>query len=239
MTQEELQQQWYARYYRTLGSDRNDPRTNAGARFQALAFEFSLIRGLAHIDIDPARSTLLDVGCGSAAGLFQYIRLGFRQSNLTGIEVQASRIDGARAAYPHARFVQGDASNMEFEDNAFDVVSESTLFAPLVSDELRVGIASEMLRVCRPGGYFVLTDWRTPRLGNPNYKALTRREVRRLFRVGDETELVARSCGALIPPLGRFVSRFAWPFYFLIAAMAPALVGQVVYVLKKRPAEFR
>ncbi|MGA7239316.1 MAG: class I SAM-dependent methyltransferase [Bryobacteraceae bacterium] len=236
MTQEELQQQWYARYYRALGSDRNDPRINAGARFQALAFEFSLIRALAHIDIDPARSTLLDVGCGSAAGLYQYIRLGFKQSNVTGLDVQASRIESARAACPHARFVHGDASNMEFEDSVFDVVSESTLFVSLISDELRTAIASEMLRVCRPGGYLVLTDWRTPRPGNPNYKALTRREVRRLFRVGDETELVARSCGALIPPLGRFVSRHAWPFYFLIAGMAPALVGQVVYLLQKPPA---
>ncbi len=128
---------------------------------------------------------------------------------------------------------------MEFEDNAFDVVSESTLFVSLISNELRAAIASEMLRVCRPGGYLVLTDWRTPRPGNPNYKALTRREVRRLFRVGDGTELVARSCGALIPPLGRFLSHRAWPFYFLIAAMAPAFVGQVVYLLKKRTAESR
>jgi SAM-dependent methyltransferase len=239
MTQEELQQHWYTRYYAALGSDRNDPRVNAGARFQALAIEFSLIRALAHIDIDPARSTLLDVGCGSVAGLYQYIRLGFKQFNITGVELQASRIDSARAAYSHARFVHGDASNMEFEDNAFDVVSESTLFVTLLSDERRAAIASEMLRVCRPGGYLVLTDWRTPRPGNPNYKALTLREVGRLFRVGDGTELVARSCGALIPPLGRFLSHHAWPFYFLIAAMVPALVGQVVYLLKNRPASPR
>jgi ubiquinone/menaquinone biosynthesis C-methylase UbiE len=56
-----------------------------------------------------------------------------------------------------------DASKMEFEDNAFDFISESTLFFSMISDDLRAAIASEMPRVCRPGGYLVFTDWRTPR----------------------------------------------------------------------------
>lgn len=123
---------------------------------------------------------------------------------------------------------------MEFADALFDVVSESTMFVTLPSDELRTAIASEMLRVCRPGGYLVLIDWRTPWPGNPNYKALTLREVRRLFGIGEKADLVARRRGALAPPLGRLISHRAWPFYFPISALAPALVGQVVYVLKRR-----
>lgn len=99
MAQETLQRQWFARYYGALGSESNDPRTNLGARFQALAFEFSLVRALAHIGIGSARSTLLDVECGLAAGFYQYIRLGFAQPNITSIKVQASRIEGVRAAY--------------------------------------------------------------------------------------------------------------------------------------------
>jgi hypothetical protein len=108
------------------------------------------------------------------------------------------------------------------------------MFVSLTSDNLRGAIASEMLRVCRPGGYLVLIDWRTPWPGNPNYKALTVREVRRLFEVGRKTDLVARRRGALVPPLGRLISHRAWPLYFLISALVPALVGQVVYVLKRR-----
>ena len=123
---------------------------------------------------------------------------------------------------------------MKFEDAAFDVVSESTMFVSLTSDKLRTAIASEMVRVCRPGGYLILVDWRTPWPGNPNYKALTLREVRRLFGVKEKTDLVVRSRGALVPPLGRLLSRYASPLYFLVAALAPALVGQVVYVLKRR-----
>jgi SAM-dependent methyltransferase len=234
MIQERLQEEWYARYYSAAGADRNDLRANPGTQFQALAFQLSLVRALSSVELDFRSSTLLDVGCGSAAGLYQYIRLGFAQRQITGIDVRATPIDSARAAYPHARFVHGDASKMGFADGAFDVVSESTMFVSLTSDELRASIASEMLRVCRPGGFLVLIDWRTPWPGNPNYKALTMREVRRLFGVGEKSELVARRRGALVPPLGRLISHRAWPFYFLISALAPALVGQVVYVLKRR-----
>jgi SAM-dependent methyltransferase len=234
MLQEHLQEEWYARYYSAAGADRNDLRANRGAQFQSLALQLSLIRALCSIDLDLGSCTLLDVGCGSASGLYQFIRLGFTQRHVTGIDVRAAPISGARAAYPHARFVHGDASQMEFADAAFDVVSESTMFVSLTSDELRSRIASEMLRVCRPGGYLVLIDWRTPWPGNPNYKALTLREVARLFGVGKETDLVARRRGALIPPLGRLISHRAWPLYFLVSALAPPLAGQVVYVLKRR-----
>jgi|HubBroStandDraft_1064217.scaffolds.fasta_scaffold360480_1 ubiquinone/menaquinone biosynthesis C-methylase UbiE len=234
MIQERLQEEWYARYYSASGVDRNDLRANPGTQFQALAFQLSLIRALASVNLDFGSSTLLDVGCGAAAGLYQFIRLGFAQRHITGIDVRAAPIDAARAAYPNARFVHGDASRMEFADAAFDLVSESTMFVSLTSHELRTGIASEMLRVCRPGGYLVLIDWRTPWPGNSNYKAVTLREVRRLFGVGEKTDLVARRRGALVPPLGRLISHRAGPLYFLVSALAPALVGQVVYVLKRR-----
>jgi SAM-dependent methyltransferase len=237
VTQEQQQRQRYERYYRAAGSDRNGLLTNAGTRFQVLALEFSIMSALSLIDLDSSTATLLDVGCGSAAGFYHYLRLGLRQANMTGIEVRSSHVTEARAAYPNANIVHGDASAMEFEDSAFDVVAESTMFATLTADDQRDKIAREMLRVCRPGGYIVLVDWRTPRPGKKDYKALTRRDVQRMFSVGCATELVARVHGALIPPLGRLLSRHAWPLYFLVAALAPGLVGQVVYLLKKTRSE--
>jgi ubiquinone/menaquinone biosynthesis C-methylase UbiE len=233
-TQESRQDQWYARYYAVSGSDRNDLRANRGTHFQTLALEFSLIRALSAVELDFAASTLLDVGCGSAGNLYHYLRLGFGQHNITGIEIRAAQIAEARAAYPNTRFVHGDATRMHFESGAFDMVSESTMFVSLTSDSVRAAIASEMLRVCRPGGYVVLIDWRTPWPGNSHYKAVTMREVRRLFHLGVSADLVARRAGALIPPIGRAISRHAWPLYFLLSSLMPALVGQVVYVIRKR-----
>jgi hypothetical protein len=40
--------------------------------------------------------------------------------------------------------------------------------------------------------------------------------------------------GALIPPVGRFLSKYCHALYFPVAALLPPLVGQVVTVLQKR-----
>lgn len=122
---------------------------------------------------------------------------------------------------------------MAFESGGFDLVFESTMFATLPDDTVRSAIASEMVRVCRPGGYLVLVDWRTPKPGDPNYKALTQRELRKLFTIGNDTALGGIFKGALIPPVGRFLSKYASWLYFPVAKFFPFLVGQVVYVLKK------
>lgn len=90
-----------------------------------------------------------------------------------------------------------------------------------------------MVRVCKVGGYILLVDWRIPKPNNPNYNALTKKKLRKFFGVGSRTELIVTTQGALIPPIGRFVSKYIPSVYFLIAKLFPFLVGQVVYVLKK------
>ena len=57
--------------------------------------------------------------------------------------------------------------------------------------------------------------------------------MKSFFSVGTKTELIAVIHGALIPPLGRFLSKNIPSIYFVIAKIFPLLVGQVVYVLKK------
>jgi hypothetical protein len=69
LVQERLQEEWYESYYNASGTDRNDI-VAPGAQFQALAFQLSLIRALSSVHLDPVTSSLLDVGCGSAAGLY-------------------------------------------------------------------------------------------------------------------------------------------------------------------------
>lgn len=66
----------------------------------------------------------------------------------------------AKKTYPNANFIFGDASNMLFDDNSFDLVYESTMFSTLPDDLLCKSIAGEMVRVCKSGGYLILIDWR-------------------------------------------------------------------------------
>jgi ubiquinone/menaquinone biosynthesis C-methylase UbiE len=233
MEREQATRDWYREYYSKKGADRNDLRTNGGVLFQTLAMEASIVRAARAILLDPAEARILDVGCGGAVDLYQIFRLGYRPENLTGIDILPNRLAEARERYPQTRFFRGDASEMEFEDAAFDIVYEGGMFATLVDDDLCAGIAQEMIRVCRPGGYLFLVDWWMPKPFDPNYKALTRQRLRRLFPVGSRSRLVGAFRGALVPPIGRFLSAHASSLYFPMAAVFPFLVGQVAYVLQK------
>jgi ubiquinone/menaquinone biosynthesis C-methylase UbiE len=226
-------QDWYRRYYARLGGDRNDLRTNQGVLFQTLALEVSVVRAVAELPLVPGEALVLDVGCGGGGDLYQLLRLGFRPENITGIDVLPERIEGARKLYPQIAFTHGDASALEFPSESFDLLFESTMFATLRDENLCARIAAEMVRVCKPGGHILLVDWRTPKPGDPDYKALTRRRLRDLFGVGQVTRLMAVTRGALVPPLGRFLSARLPSLYFLVSTLCPFLVGQVTYVLQK------
>jgi SAM-dependent methyltransferase/glycosyltransferase involved in cell wall biosynthesis len=233
MERQAFQQDWYRRYYMKVGQNRNSLRLNPGVLFQTLAMEASVVRALGSRDHDPQTAHVLDVGCGGGGDIYQLLRVGYAPALITGIEIQAERLDGAKKLYPHIRWMDGDATQMAFETGSYDLVFESTMFATLPDDLVRSAIASEMVRVCRPGGYLVLVDWRTPKPGDSNYKALAQRELRKLFAIGRDTALAGVFKGALVPPVGRFLSKYASWLYFPVAKLFPFLVGQVVYVLKK------
>ena len=162
--------------------------------------------------------------------------MGYLPQNITGIDVQSDRLASAERLYPSMRFVHADAAAMDFQDGEFDLVFESTMFATLSDDNVSSKIAGEMLRVCRPGGYILLVDWWTQKLGDASYKALTRSRLAALFKLGDETKLLGVYHGALVPPVGRFLSTYFPAAYFPIARLFPFLVGQIAYLLQKRPA---
>jgi SAM-dependent methyltransferase len=122
---------------------------------------------------------------------------------------------------------------MDIPESSFDLVFESTMFATLADDDLSARIAREMVRVCRPGGYLLLVDWRTPRPKGPDYNALTKRRLVKLFSVGSSTQSLGTYRGALVPPLGRFLSRWLPSTYFAVSAVFPFLCGQVAYLLRK------
>lgn len=234
MGREEGQREFYKQYYARTGAGRNDLRRNPGVLLQSLTLERSFILASRNISHDAGTAKPLDVGCGGGGDLFQLLRVGYKPENITGIDIQAERLESARHLYPNIRFIAGDASRMDFPSGEFDLVFESTMFATLSDDAVSSAIASEMLRVCKGGGYLLLLDWRTPKPRDPNYNALTKGRLRRLFKVGADTELVGVYPGALVPPVGRFLSAHLPSLYFLTAAIFPFLVGQVAYLLRKK-----
>ena len=224
----------YDKYYEKHGAGRNDLLANPEVTFQAFAFDRANIRALRRLGLDREKAKILDIGCGTGSSLLQFLRLGFPAANLTGVDSDPGRIEEARARFANVRFQCESAESLSFSDSTFDLVFESTLFMMLTSEPVARKVAAEMLRVTRPGGYVMLVDWRYAEPRSQDHRAVSASRIKSLFNVGVATDVVVRERGALIPPLGRFLSRVAPPLYFVVQTLLPFAVGQITTVLRKR-----
>lgn len=116
---------------------------------------------LARLAVAPG-TRMLDVGCGAGQIAIPAARAGVR---VTGVDIASNLIEQARARAAaeglDARFDEGDAEMLPYEDGAFDLVVSliGAMFAP--RPEL---VAAELVRVCRPGGEggggrIVMANW--------------------------------------------------------------------------------
>jgi SAM-dependent methyltransferase len=224
---------WYERYYREKGADRNDLLANPGVLFQGFAADRAFIAAVRGCGLDRTSAKVLDVGCGGGTGLALLLRLGFPPQNLSGVDIQEPRIAAARKLVPGTSLSCQDAAGMTFPDGAFDLVFESTMFYQISDEALAARIAREMVRVTRRGGFLILSDWRYAKPRSTTYRAVTAGRIARLFGVPDTARVRRRVRGALVPPLGRFLSHRAPALYFAVHALAPFLVGQITTVLQK------
>ena len=226
-------EEYYKDYDARKGADRNDLLRNPEVLFQFLALEAAVIRALGLIQVDPPKATVLDVGCGEGLSLLPLLRVGFVPSNLHGVDIRPEQIAAARARFPMIHFECADASRLAFPDCTFDIVQESTMFLQMTDDGLAKRIASEMVRVTKTGGHILLSDWRYSKPGTTEFKAVNRKRIAEMFSVGTETTVERVLPGTLIPPVGRFLSRYMPSLYFPVRAIFPFLAGQVTTILKK------
>jgi SAM-dependent methyltransferase len=100
---------------------------------------------------------VLDVACGTGNLALPAARLG---ATVTGIDIAPNLIEQARATANReeltARFDEGDAENLPYDNASFDAVISmfGVMFAP--RPEL---VAGELKRVCVPGGLIALANW--------------------------------------------------------------------------------
>lgn len=104
-----------------------------------------------------AGETVLDVACGTGVSSLAAAR---RQAQVTGIDFSTNSLNIARkrASFEQLAitFQEANAEALPFEDASFNVVL-SSFGAQFVGDQQAA--ASEILRVCRPGGRIGLTNW--------------------------------------------------------------------------------
>lgn len=108
------------------------------------------------LDIQPGMK-VLDVACGSGNLAIVAAQKG---ADVTGIDIADNLIEAAKrraaAAGLNIAFEQGDAEAMPYDDDKFDIVM--TMFGAMFAPRPDV-TASELVRVCKPGGTIAMANW--------------------------------------------------------------------------------
>ncbi len=133
----------------------------------------------------------LDLGCGDGTTAIPLAQLG---AEVAGIDIARNLIEAgnrraAEAGLTRLKFQEGDACNLEgIADRSFDLVVSifGAMFAPRPFD-----VASEMVRVTKPGGRIVMGNW-IP--GDPTF-------VSQLLKI---------SSAFIPPPPEGFISPMTW-----------------------------
>ena len=106
-----------------------------------------------------AGMNVLDLGCGDGTTALPAAGLG---ADVLGVDIAANLVAAgneraAAAGLANLRFQEGDASDLnELVDDSFDLAVSifGAMFAPRPMD-----VASEMVRVTKPGGRIVMGNW--------------------------------------------------------------------------------
>ena len=102
---------------------------------------------------------VLDLGCGDGTTAIPEAKLG---ANVRGVDIARNLVEAGNkrakaAGLTNINFEEGDATDLQnLKDESFDLVVSifGAMFAPKPFD-----VASEMVRVTRPGGRIVMGNW--------------------------------------------------------------------------------
>lgn len=120
------------------------------------------------LDIKP-HDNVLDLCCGTGdlAGIIKKIQ---PQACVTGIDFSENMLDIAKDKYPNVQFFQGDATNLPYEDNTFDIVTMGFGLRNIQNAEKAI---EEVYRILKPNGKFLHLDFGEKNLISKIYDKIT------------------------------------------------------------------
>lgn len=107
--------------------------------------------------------TVLDIATGTGDLAIQIAKS--TQAQITGFDLSAGMLEVGRKKVTKEKLddriemIQGDAENMPFEDNSFDVITVA--FGVRNFENLKKGL-DEIYRVLKPGGKFIILEFSQP-----------------------------------------------------------------------------
>jgi SAM-dependent methyltransferase len=163
----------------------------------------------------PSGLRLLDVGCGAGQLTLPAARKGIQ---VTGLDLAANLVQQARTKAAEEGLTiqvdEGDAEDLPYPDASFDVVMSliGSMFAP--RPEL---VASEMCRVCRPGGKIIMGNWTPEGHIGQMFKVIGKHvppppNFPSPLLWGDETTIRQRLAGVKDLQITRYLYPFDYPF---------------------------
>jgi len=110
--------------------------------------------------LEVSGTEMLEVGSGRGGGA-NYIKKYLHPEKITGLDIASNAVRLANKKHPvkGLQFVQGNAEDLPFEDESFDVVLNVESCHAYGSVP---AFLAEVKRVLRPEGYFLCTDMRSP-----------------------------------------------------------------------------
>lgn len=103
---------------------------------------------------------ILDLGCGNGR-LYKFLKAQNLNVNYHGLDNAERLILISQEKYPEVaeQFKVGEMYNLPYNDSQFDIVICIATFHHLPTKDLRLKTLSEIHRVLKSGGYFLMTNW--------------------------------------------------------------------------------
>ena len=173
---------------------------------------------------------LLEFGCGTGFNFLTFIKLGFNPSNLFGNDLIEDRIMKAKSILPDSvNLYTGDISQLNFSDNYFDIIYQSTVFSSVLNKDFKTKLASDIWKLTKPGGGVLWYDFIYNNPKNKDVKGIKFDEIKSLFPYG----IFKKWKLTLAPPLSRRIIKIH-PVMYNVFNIFPFLRTHILCWIKKK-----
>lgn len=147
-----------------------------------------------------------DIGCGVGTWMLEFMQWGADPKMLAGLDLMPDRVAKTAKRIPYADVQLGSATQLPWEAESFDIVSQFMMFTNLFEPEAKREAAREMLRILQPRGVILWLDMRFNNPRNPRMRAIGKAEIRELF---PDCEIIGKPV-MLASPVSRAVTGTSW-----------------------------